>query len=309
MAAGVRLEDQTTDLRAAPLRQTDEPLDLAVDGEGYFGVQTDDGVRYTRNGRFATGADGTLVDQHGQRGRSAATVSPSASKADGTVDPPTVGVFDAHGRRQGRRRPASPARPTGQAAGKVRTGALEGSGVDAARTMVEMMASLRAYEAGQKALTTIDDTLGRAAAARLDPLTLASPQVASAPRRRLVNGLGTATRGRRAPHQGPDARRHVLSSRRHGRTAASARRAVQRHRERRTRPATSASASRSATSSTRPSGLATQRRHRGRRRRRDHRRPRLRAGRARSAPTRRSTSPIQGQGFLQHAPRRRHRRS
>ena len=137
MAAGVRLEEQTTDLRAAPLRPTDEPLDLAVDGEGYFGVQTDQGVRYTRNGRFA-------------------------SAADGTVDPATVGVFaltDVVKAGDGN----FTGRSTAQAAGKVRTGELEGSGVDAARTMVEMMASLRAYEAGQKALTTIDDTLGKAA--------------------------------------------------------------------------------------------------------------------------------------------------
>ena len=61
----------------APLRSTDEPLDLGVDGEGYFGVQTAQGVRYTRNGRFAGAADGTLVDQMGNQvlGRAA---SPSA---------------------------------------------------------------------------------------------------------------------------------------------------------------------------------------------------------------------------------------
>ena len=161
MAAGVRLEEQTTDLRAAPLRPTDEPLDLAVDGEGYFGVQTDQGVRYTRNGRFASAADGTLVDQMGNKvlGRDG---TPAKLKTDGTVDPATVGVFaltDVVKAGDGN----FTGRSTAQAAGKVRTGELEGSGVDAARTMVEMMASLRAYEAGQKALTTIDDTLGKAA--------------------------------------------------------------------------------------------------------------------------------------------------
>ena len=161
MAAGVRLEEQTTDLRAAPLRPTDEPLDLAVDGEGYFGVQTEQGVRYTRNGRFAGAADGTLVDQMGNKvlGRDG---RPVKLATDGTVDPATVGVFaltDVVKAGDG----YFTGRSTAQAAGKVRTGELEGSGVDAARTMVEMMASLRAYEAGQKALTTIDDTLGKAA--------------------------------------------------------------------------------------------------------------------------------------------------
>lgn len=161
MAAGVRLEDQTTDLRAAPLRTTDEPLDLAVDGEGYFGVQTAQGVRYTRNGRFASSADGTLVDQMGNKvlGKDG---QPVRLETGGTVDPATVGVFalrDVVKAGDGN----FTGRSTAQGAGKVRTGELEGSGVDAARTMVEMMASLRAFEAGQKALTTIDDTLGKAA--------------------------------------------------------------------------------------------------------------------------------------------------
>jgi flagellar basal-body rod protein FlgG len=161
MAAGVRLEDQTTDLRAAPLRQTDEPLDLAVDGEGYFAVRTDAGVRYTRNGRFASAADGTLVDQLGNRvlGRDG---NPVRLQADGTVDPAAVGVFAlTNATKVGDANFTGTAQ--GQATGQVRTGALEGSGVDAARTMVEMMSSLRAYESGQKAITTIDDTLGRAA--------------------------------------------------------------------------------------------------------------------------------------------------
>jgi flagellar basal-body rod protein FlgF len=161
MAAGVRLEEQTTDLRAAPLRQTDEPLDLAVDGEGYFGVQTDQGVRYTRNGRFTSAADGTLVDQMGNKVLGPDN-QPVKLKADGTVDAAAVGVFaltDAVKSGDGQ----FTGRAGGQATGKVRAGELEGSGVDAARTMVEMMASLRAYEAGQKALTTIDDTLGKAA--------------------------------------------------------------------------------------------------------------------------------------------------
>jgi flagellar basal-body rod protein FlgF len=161
MAAGVRLEDQTTDLRGAPLRQTDEPLDLAVDGDGYFAVRTDQGVRYTRNGRFASAADGTLVDQLGNRvlGRDGA---PVRLKGDGTVDPAAVGVFAlTNVTKVGDANFTGTA--GGQATGHVRAGALEGSGVDAARTMVEMMSSLRAYEAGQKAITTIDDTLGRAA--------------------------------------------------------------------------------------------------------------------------------------------------
>jgi flagellar basal-body rod protein FlgF len=45
----------------------------------------------------------------------------------------------------------------------VRSGALEGSGADPVRAMTDMIASLRAFESGQKVITTIDSTLGKAA--------------------------------------------------------------------------------------------------------------------------------------------------
>jgi flagellar basal-body rod protein FlgF len=159
-ATGARLERQVTDLSAAPLRQTDEPLDLAVDGDGYFAVRTSQGVRYTRNGQFTAAANGTLTDQMGnpvlgQNG------TPVKINADGTVTAGAVGIFALTNVAK-----AGDSTFTGTAAGRgrgtVRTGTLEESGVDAAHTMVEMMASLRAFEAGQKAITTIDETLDRA---------------------------------------------------------------------------------------------------------------------------------------------------
>jgi flagellar basal-body rod protein FlgF len=161
MAAGVQLQKQTTDLRQSPHRPTDEPLDMAIDGEGFFGVQTDQGVRYTRNGRFASGEGGFLVDQQGNRvlgpnGR------PVQVKPDGTVDAASVGKFAlTNPLKAGDGNFTGTA--TGQSTGKVRTGELETSGVDAARAMVEMMATLRAYEAGQRSITTIDDSLSKAA--------------------------------------------------------------------------------------------------------------------------------------------------
>ena len=57
----------------------------------------------------------------------------------------------------------TPGNVAGQTAGSVRAGALEASGADPAQTMVDMMASYRAYESGQKVIHTIDETLGKAA--------------------------------------------------------------------------------------------------------------------------------------------------
>ncbi len=57
----------------------------------------------------------------------------------------------------------TPGAVAGQAAGSVRAGALEGSGANPTQSMVDMMASARAYESGQKVIHTIDETLGKAA--------------------------------------------------------------------------------------------------------------------------------------------------
>src|SRR5919108_838 len=50
----------------------------------------------------------------------------------------------------------------GATVGTVQSGALESSGADPARSMVDMIASMRAFEAGQKVIQTIDETLGKA---------------------------------------------------------------------------------------------------------------------------------------------------
>ena len=53
------------DLRSGPLQVTQRPLDVAIDGAGYFTVQTPRGERYTRAGGFQLGPAGTLVTAQG----------------------------------------------------------------------------------------------------------------------------------------------------------------------------------------------------------------------------------------------------
>ena len=53
----------------------------------------------------------------------------------------------------------------GAATGTIRQGALEGSGADPMTAMVDMMDSMRAYEAGQRVLHALDDSLGKAVSA------------------------------------------------------------------------------------------------------------------------------------------------
>lgn len=44
---------------------TKNPLDFMIEGKGFFAVNTNEGIRYTRNGSFSLGPDGALVDKSG----------------------------------------------------------------------------------------------------------------------------------------------------------------------------------------------------------------------------------------------------
>ncbi len=157
---GAQIAETVTDLAPQPLRTTNDPLDFAVAGEGHFAVRTDDGVRYTRNGAFTQGAGGILTDQLGNPvlTQNGATID----VRDGRVDPGRLGVFALEGAEKAGDSLFTGA-AAGQATGTATAGALEGSGVDPARAMVDMIASMRSFEAGQKAIQTIDSTLERAA--------------------------------------------------------------------------------------------------------------------------------------------------
>jgi flagellar basal-body rod protein FlgG len=161
LGEGSRIERQVTDLSAAPIKETGEDLDFAIEGDGFFAVQTAQGVRYSRNGQFTAAANGRLTDQLGnpvlnQNGQ------PITIGADGKVPAANVGVFAVGNARKAGDNFFTGA-AGGRGAGQVRAGALEGSGADPVRAMTDMIASLRAFESGQKVITTIDSTLNKAA--------------------------------------------------------------------------------------------------------------------------------------------------
>ena len=156
LGAGAAIDKQVTDVRPQALRDTGQPLDLAVEGDGWFGVQTKQGVRYTRNGSFSANAQGKLVDQLGNQVLGVG--GKPVAVTEGTIDPTKVALFNLRNPvKQGESNFTGQA--GGQATGKVRSGSLEGSGVDPARAMVDLMASMRTMEATQRAITTIDTTL------------------------------------------------------------------------------------------------------------------------------------------------------
>jgi flagellar basal-body rod protein FlgG len=158
----VSVDAVTTDFTPQPARDTGEPLDFAITGEGFFAVRTRGGVAYTRNGQFMADAQGRLVTAQGDpvlgRGGAAITVG-----ADGSVDPRRLDVVALDNPRKTGDSLVTGTRAGGPV-GQVRAGALEGSGANATTAMVDMISSMRAYEAGQKVIQTIDETLGKATA-------------------------------------------------------------------------------------------------------------------------------------------------
>jgi flagellar basal-body rod protein FlgF len=158
---GVKIDKLVTDTSPAPLQQTGEPLNFGIAGTGFFAVRTPSGVKYTRDGQFASDSKNQLVDSLGnlvlgQNGQPV-TVGPK-----GTVDASALGVFKvSNASEQGNNYFSGTA--SGRDTGVVQSGELETSGVDPVHTMTDMIASLRAYQAGQSAIQSIDTTMQEAA--------------------------------------------------------------------------------------------------------------------------------------------------
>jgi flagellar basal-body rod protein FlgF len=71
-----------------PLDQTGNTYDVAIDGDGFFQVQTDQGPRYTRDGRFTVNTQNKLVDKNGH---SVLNASGSEITLNPTQPAPTIG--------------------------------------------------------------------------------------------------------------------------------------------------------------------------------------------------------------------------
>lgn len=155
-----------TSFQQGELTTTGGAFDLAIEGTGFFLVETPGGVRLTRNGAFSPDAQGMLVNSDGHPVLDAGqapillpgTPNEVAIAADGTISHDgrplgQIGVFE----------PADPAllrRETGVLFStdaelqpsqntKLRQGALEGSNVDPMGQIARLIEVQRAYELGQ----------------------------------------------------------------------------------------------------------------------------------------------------------------
>jgi len=65
LGTGVEFNELFTVFEQGSLKETDNVFDLALDGEGFFTIDTPEGERYTRNGSFVLGAEGLLTTKAG----------------------------------------------------------------------------------------------------------------------------------------------------------------------------------------------------------------------------------------------------
>ncbi len=164
-----------TDFSEGSMVLTQRPLDFAVNGKGFFVVETPRGVAYTRQGSFSLSAEGVLVTEEGypvmgengpmEMGPNAHLDDRGEIVEEGAIlnRLAIVELSPADIVKQGeslyRLTELGEERPAEQATAV--QGYLESSNVNAVSEMVNMIAGLRSYEANQKALLAQDETLGQ----------------------------------------------------------------------------------------------------------------------------------------------------
>lgn len=179
LAAVQRIETQ------GAVEETGRPLDLAIDGEGWFQVQLADGTSaYTRDGSFTVSDGGRLTTQGGYVLQPALVVPPDATQVmisrTGVVtvqtgrgsEPVEVGRIElarfanspglqALGENLYVETVASGQPMTGYPQdpgfGRLLQGSLEASNVEVVQEMVDMIAALRAYEVNSKAVKSAEE--------------------------------------------------------------------------------------------------------------------------------------------------------
>jgi len=166
-------ESLSTDYSQGTLQKTDNPLDVALQGEGFFVLQTDNGVVYTRKGDFTLNAKSELVTQSGSyvmgktgkitlSGKDLRVDEAGNVQIDGTqVDTLKIVAFENPGMLthvgEGVFKDNGSAVLKKDFTPKVANGSLETSNVSAVKEMIHLIDLQRTFETYQKLIHTISD--------------------------------------------------------------------------------------------------------------------------------------------------------
>jgi flagellar basal-body rod protein FlgG len=187
IGTGVQVMATEKDYSQGSLTQTGDPLDVAIQGQGFFQIQMPDGtLAYSRDGTFQTNAQGQLVTSSGYLVQPGITIPQGAQSvtigSDGTVSVTLAG--QSASTQIGQLQLANFINPAGltpiggnlleqsAASGSPQTGSpgtngfgtltqgdLESSNVNVVEELVNMIQTQRAYEMNSKAISTVDNML------------------------------------------------------------------------------------------------------------------------------------------------------
>lgn len=187
LGTGVRVVATQKQFSTGTLQVTDQPLDVAIDGRGFYEVLLPSGdTAYTRNGEFQLSADGQLVTAEGFEIQPAITIPANTLQVnigrDGTVSAVVTGSaaaqqvgnlqladfvnpagLQAIGSNLFRETASSGAPQQGQPGtngfGALEQGTIENSNVNVVEELVNMITTQRAYEMNSKVIQTADQML------------------------------------------------------------------------------------------------------------------------------------------------------
>lgn len=190
LGTGVAVQSTSQITTQGTLNTTDNALDLALDGDGYFPVEMPGGqLGYTRAGNFTRSPEGLIVTQQGYTVQPAITVPEGAQSISVSPTGIVTAVMpgEAEAAELGQIEIASFANPSGLRAigdnflletgasgvaqtapagengrGNIRQGMLEGSNVNIVQELVDMIECQRAYEINSKMVSSVDEMLRNA---------------------------------------------------------------------------------------------------------------------------------------------------
>jgi flagellar basal-body rod protein FlgG len=187
LGTGVKLDSISRLHTQGAMDVTDNQLDVAVNGDGFFQIELPDGsTAYTRDGTFGTNKDGEIVSKEGYKLKPGLTVPQDATKitinangevwvkVDGQIDEQQIGQIniakfinpgglEAIGKNMylettGSGNPLEGI-PGNEGYGSLEQGALELSNVNIVNEITKMITAQRAYEMNSKVIQTSDEML------------------------------------------------------------------------------------------------------------------------------------------------------
>lgn len=187
LGTGVRVVSTQKQFSTGSLQVTDQPLDMAIDGRGFFEILLPDGnVAYTRNSEFSLSADGEVVNSDGYllqpainipQGTVSVTIGRDGTVSaliSGTAAPTQVGSIQltdfinpsglqAIGSNlyleTASSGPAQQGTPGENGFGGIEQGSVENSNVNIVEELVNMITTQRTYEMNSKVIQTADQML------------------------------------------------------------------------------------------------------------------------------------------------------